>query len=122
MRLKMTEVRVIARAVARQEKEDELRALLQGMLIPTRGEQGCKSYELYESDSTGRFYFDETWESHEALDKHIATPHFRHLDQTVGALLEGPFEVNILKRILTDAAPETLTALNTSSVSPRETK
>jgi quinol monooxygenase YgiN len=118
----MTEVRVIARSVARQGKEDQLRALLQGMLVPTRAEQGCKSYELYESDSTGRFYFDETWESHAALDKHIATPHFRHLEQTVGELLEGPFEVNILKRILTDAVPETLTTVNTSSLSPRETK
>jgi quinol monooxygenase YgiN len=118
----MTEVRVIARSVARKGKEDKLRALLKGMLVPTRGEQGCKSYELYESDSTGRFYFVETWESQAALDKHIATPHFRHLEQTIGELLEGPFEVNILERIVTDAVPETLTALNTSSVSPRETK
>src|ERR1700687_1178201 len=106
MRLKtMTEVRVIARSVARKGKEDQLRALLQGMLVPTRADQGCKSYELYESDSTGRFYFDETWESHAALDKHIATPHFRHQEQTIGESLEGPFEVNILKRILTDTAP-----------------
>ena len=101
----MTEVRVIARSVARIGKEDQLTALLQGMLVPTRAEQGCKSYELCESDSTGRFYFDETWESDAALDKHIATPHFNYLEQAIRELLlEGPFEVNILKRILTDAA------------------
>jgi quinol monooxygenase YgiN len=100
----MTEVRVIARSVARKGNEDELRALLQGMLVPTRDEPGCKSYELYESDSTGRFYFDETWESEAALDQHIATPHFKYLEQAIGELLEEPFEVNILKRILSDAA------------------
>jgi quinol monooxygenase YgiN len=100
----MTEVRVIARAVARKGKEDQLRALLQGMLIPTRAEPGCKSYELYESDSTGRFYFDETWENQAALDEHLATPHFKHLEQTIGELLNEPFEVNILNRILSDAA------------------
>ena len=99
----MAEVRVIARSVARKGKEDQLRALLKGMLAPTRAEQGCKSYELYESDSTGRFYFDETWESQAALDKHTGAPHFRRLEQTIGELLEGPFEVNILRRILTDA-------------------
>ncbi|MCU1232658.1 MAG: hypothetical protein JWP63_625 [Candidatus Solibacter sp.] len=99
----MTEVRVIARSVASRGKEDQLRALLKGMLVPTRAEQGCISYELYESDSTGRFYFDETWESQAALDKHIATPHFRRLEQTIGELLEGPFEVNILTRMLPDA-------------------
>src|ERR1700693_6660919 len=105
MRLKtMTGVRVIERSVARKGREDELRRLLQGMLVPTRGEQGCKSYELYESDSTGRFYFDETWESEAELDKHIATPHFKYLEQAIGKLLEEPFQVNNLKRILSDGA------------------
>ena len=32
----MAEVLVIARSVARKGKEDQLRALLQGMLVPTR--------------------------------------------------------------------------------------
>jgi quinol monooxygenase YgiN len=36
----MTEVRVIARAVARKGKEDQLKALLQGMLAPTHAEPG----------------------------------------------------------------------------------
>ena len=100
----MTEVRVIARSMARKGSEEELRALLQDMLVPTRAEQGCKSYELYESDSTGRFYFDETWKSEAALDKHIASPHFKYLEQAIGELLEEPFEVNILTRILSNGA------------------
>jgi len=100
----VTKVRVIARSVAREGKESQLRALLQGMLVPTRAEQGCESYELYESDTKGRFYFDETWESKAALDKHTATPHFKHLEQAIGELLEEPFEVNILKTVSSDAA------------------
>jgi quinol monooxygenase YgiN len=100
----MTEVRVIARSVARKGNEEKLRALLQGMLVPTRAEQGCKSYELYESDSKGRFYFNETWESEAALDQHAATLHFKHLEQAIGELVEEPFEVNILKRILSNGA------------------
>lgn len=98
----MTEVRVIARSVARKGKENQLRALLQGMLVPTRAERGCESYELYESDSRGRFYFDETWESKAALDEHTTTPHFRHLEQAIGELLED--DVNILRRVLAGAA------------------
>ncbi len=98
----MTEVRVIARSVARKGKEDQIRALLQGMLLSTRAEQGCKSYELYESNTPGRFYFDEIWESEAALSKHIASPHFKHLEHAIVELLEESFEVNILKRILTD--------------------
>ena len=95
----MAEIRVIARFVARERKEDELRALLQGMLTPTRAEPGCNWYELYESDSKGRFYLYESWESQSALDRHIATPHFRRLQQTSGDLLSEPFEVNLVRPI-----------------------
>ena len=100
----MAEVRVIARFVARRGREDQLRELLRGMLAPTRADLGCKLYDLYESDSKGRFYFYETWESQSALDRHAASPHFKHLEQTVGELVKELFEVNILTGILTGAA------------------
>jgi len=100
----MAEVYVIAKSVARKGKEKQLRELLRGMLAPTRAESGCKLYELYESDSKGRFYFYEIWESQSALDQHAASPHFKYLEQTVGELLQEPFEVNILERILTGAS------------------
>jgi quinol monooxygenase YgiN len=99
----MSEVRVIARSVARSGSENQLRELLRGMLVPTRAESGCKLYELYESDSKGRFYFYEIWESQAALDQHAASPHFKHLEQTVGELVQEPFEVNILESILPGA-------------------
>jgi quinol monooxygenase YgiN len=95
----MAEVRVIARSMARKGKQDQLRTLLQGMLAPTRIEPGCKLYELYESDSKGRFYFYERWESQAALDQHMTTPHFKHLEQTIGELVDEPLEVNIVKEL-----------------------
>jgi len=95
----MAEVRVIARFVARKGKEDQLRAVLQGMLAPTRAESGCKLYELYESNSKGRFYIYEIYETQAALDQHAASPHFKRLEQTVGELLQEPFEVNILRAV-----------------------
>ena len=100
----MAKVHVIARFVAREGKENQLRALLQGMLIPTRAESGCELYELYESDSRGRFYLNETWESQAALDRHLATPHFKRLEQTGRELVRESFEVNVVKEIRTSAA------------------
>ena len=99
----MAEVRVIARFVAGNGKEDRLRAVLQGMLAPTRAESGCKLYELYESNSKGRFYIYEIYASQAALDQHAASSHFKHLEQTVGELLQEPFEVNILRTVTTAA-------------------
>jgi quinol monooxygenase YgiN len=100
----MAEVYVIARFVARRGRENELRELLRGMLTLTRAEVGCKLYELYESDSKGRFYFYEIWESQTALDRHAASAHFKHLEQTGGELVQGPFEINILQKIPAGAA------------------
>jgi quinol monooxygenase YgiN len=100
----MATVRVIARFAASEGKENQLRALLQGMSVPTRAESGCELYELYESDSRGRFYLNETWESQAALDRHLATPHFERLKKTGAELVKEPFEVNIVKEILTGAA------------------
>jgi quinol monooxygenase YgiN len=100
----MAEVRVIARSVARRDRENELRELLTGMLAPTRAEEGCKSYELYESDSNGRFYFFEIWSSQAALNRHAVSPHFKHLELTIRELVQEPFEVNILRALPTRTA------------------
>jgi quinol monooxygenase YgiN len=75
----MAEVLLIARFVARTGTEDQLRALLQGVLAPTHAEPGCKLYDLDESDTKGRFFLSERWESQAALDLHTATPHFKRL-------------------------------------------
>ena len=96
----MSEVLVIARFVARKGKEEQLKALLQSMLTPTRAELGCNAYELYESNSSERFYLYENWESRSALEQHKATPHFGRLQKAVGELLIEPFEVNVLRAIL----------------------
>jgi quinol monooxygenase YgiN len=100
----MAEVRVIAKFVARKGRENQVRELLRGMLAPTHAESGCELYELYESDSKGRFYFYEKWESQTALDRHAASPHFKRLERAAGELLQEPFEVNILEKIQTGAA------------------
>jgi quinol monooxygenase YgiN len=70
------------------------------MLNPTRAEPGCKSYDLYESDSKGRFYLYESWESQAALDQHKATTHFKRLAEAGKDLVAEPFEVSVLTRIL----------------------
>jgi quinol monooxygenase YgiN len=92
----MDEIRVIARALARTGKEEQLRKTLIGMLTPTRAEQGCRLYQLYESNNKGLFYFYEEWESQDALDRHTETPHYKQRAQNIRDLFEGAFEVNVL--------------------------
>jgi quinol monooxygenase YgiN len=95
----MKKIRVIARALARAGEEEQLRNILVGMLKPTRAEQGCRLYELYESNDKGLFYFYEEWESQDALDRHTKTLHYKQLAQSVRNLLEGAFEVDVLNSL-----------------------
>jgi quinol monooxygenase YgiN len=95
----MHEVRVIARAVTQQGKGDELKALLQGLVQPTRAEADCKYYELFESNSAGIFLFNELWESQELLDAHAASSPFREIFGRAAALLAEPLEVHLLTSV-----------------------
>jgi quinol monooxygenase YgiN len=85
----MDEIRVIARALARAGKENQLRNALVGMLTPTRAEPGCRLYQLYKSNNRGLFYFHEEWESQAALDRHTETPHYKQLAHSIRDFLEA---------------------------------
>ena len=95
----MEPVRIIARAVARDGKADELKALLRRMVSPTRSEQGCRYYEFFESNVPGVFYFHELWHSKEDLDAHAASSHFTEIFGKAKELLKEPLEVNFLQEI-----------------------
>lgn len=73
-----SEVRVVARVVARPGKEEALRALLGGLIEPTRRELGCVTYELLQNtaDPTD-FTFVEEWSSEADLDAHLQSAHLR---------------------------------------------
>jgi quinol monooxygenase YgiN len=62
-----------------QGREDELAALLRGLVEPTRTEPGCLGYELNSSTEThGRFLFYEKFAGQAALDEHVNSPHFKN--------------------------------------------
>jgi quinol monooxygenase YgiN len=95
----MPEVRVIARAMARDGKAEELKALLRGLIAPTRAEAGCIYYELFESNLPGLFYFNELWESQAHLDAHAASSHFTEVFGKPNALFSEPLEANLLTAV-----------------------
>ena len=79
-------VRVVARVVARPDKVDELREVLLGLLGPTRSEAGCIQYDLLQNatDPTD-FTFVEEWTSFSALEAHLGSD---HLQQAISVFSE----------------------------------
>jgi quinol monooxygenase YgiN len=94
----MPTVRLIARVQAKPGKEQPLRTLLRSLIQPTLAEPQSDTYELYESDHPGRFYFYEIWPDQAALDKHMASAHFQRASSQWGELIDGEPELNILTR------------------------
>ena len=82
-------VKTVAIFVARAGKAGELRALLDGMLAPSRAEPGNLRYDLWQDRADpDRFVLDELYVDNAAVATHRATPHFAGYLATIGDLAE----------------------------------
>ncbi|MGZ4955909.1 MAG: putative quinol monooxygenase [Methylobacter sp.] len=69
-------VRVIARVTSLPDKVEELKGLLLSLVEPTRREQGCVSYHLFQDKTEpAEFVFIEEWANDSAIDAHMTTSH-----------------------------------------------
>ncbi len=85
-------VRVVARLIAFPNKVEDAKALLLGLLEPTRKEPGCLQYNLLQNQADPTdFTFVEEWTSNEALDTHLASEHIQAAIAHIPELIaEGP--------------------------------
>ena len=85
-------VRVIARVIAKATSVEQVRAILIGVVEPTRSEAGCLSYQLLQNLSQATdFAFVEEWATAEAERAHFGTPHISDaLRKLVGLLAAEP--------------------------------
>jgi quinol monooxygenase YgiN len=72
-------VKIVAVLTARTDTTDRLRALLDGMLEPSRAEPGNLRYDLWQDQSDpNRFVLDELYADANAVAAHRATSHFQN--------------------------------------------
>ena len=82
------EVHVFATLVAQAGKEAELRAVLSGLVAPTREEPGCLHYMLHEDpQAPANFYFFEAYKNQDAVNAHMKSPHLAAALGKAGELL-----------------------------------
>jgi quinol monooxygenase YgiN len=82
-------VKIVAVLTARAGAADQLRTLLDGMLVPSRAEAGNLRYDLWQDQSEPtRFVLDELYTNSDAVAAHRATPHFQAYLAAVGDLAE----------------------------------
>lgn len=93
----MSELHVVSTIPAKPETEDAIRATLQALAAESRNEEGCLSYDLYESASTpGMFVTMERWTGRDALELHMTSPHVAEAFGAVEGALTGEVAIHPL--------------------------
>jgi quinol monooxygenase YgiN len=83
-------LRIVATMNAPDGKADELRAVLESLVEPSRAEEGCLGYQLLENlDDPNQFTFVEEWRDKDAIDAHAQTDHFKEGMGKLKGLLAG---------------------------------
>lgn len=91
---------VVAIVETTSERADELKSICNGLIEPTRKEDGCISYELYQDISNpGKFIFIETWQSKEHLDVHLKTPHLVAAGEAFSKILTKELVIMMLNKV-----------------------
>jgi quinol monooxygenase YgiN len=99
-RVKMSEIAVVAISVAKPGYEERLREALEGIVGPTRKEQGALQYDLHRDlQEPRRFVFFERWTSQEALAAHAKSAHITAYKQAVADWVEHA-EIRVVSKIL----------------------
>jgi quinol monooxygenase YgiN len=82
-------VKINAVLVARPGKFDELKALLHGMVAPSRAEAGNLRWDIWRDQAdANRFVLDELYADNAAVAAHRQTAHFQNYVGKIGDLAE----------------------------------
>jgi quinol monooxygenase YgiN len=100
-----------ARVPVKPEARERWLELLAAVTPPSRAEDACQSYVVYEAvESPNAFIFVEQWASIEGLHAHFHTPHFGAFFGGLGDVLAGPPEGTVSDVSSTQTLDEVMAA------------
>jgi quinol monooxygenase YgiN len=87
---------ILARVYIKPGSEADFIAAAQLMVENSNKEEGCLSYQLFQSpyEKTG-FIFVEFYKNQAAIDFHFATPYFKEFGNSIGDMTSKPAEIKI---------------------------
>lgn len=91
---------IVARIRAKPGMEGRMRQDLLGLLVPTRAESGCVTFDLLMdmNDSTV-FVLYENWKDRAALEVHFQQPYVKQVLKAYEETLAEPIEALFLEKI-----------------------
>lgn len=96
----MSEVVVVGSFKAVPGKEAEGLEAFKALVGPTHAEDGCILYALHQgTDDPSRLAFIERWESREALDAHLKTPHIAAVLERAQELFGDSGDITVFEAV-----------------------
>ena len=91
---------ILARFTAKQDKINQAKDALTALLAPTHNEHGCINYDLHQDKTQAtHFFLYENWESKEALDAHMQSPHLQAFIARQEELFAEPFKLSFAEKL-----------------------
>lgn len=85
---------------AKNGKREKLQEELLKLITPTRREEGCLEYILFEDkNQAGTFYMREAFKNYKAFQEHVATAHFKNFESQINELMLEPIELIELEQV-----------------------
>ena len=83
--------------VAKEGHTEQLKHLLEAMVVPSRDEEGCLKYNIYQIEhEPTRFIVIEAWENEDALDGHKESKHYKHYKTNYEVHTADKFSENLI--------------------------
>lgn len=96
----MSDLQVVATIPATPEAAEAIRTALSTLVEQTRQEDGCLSYDLFESAAApNTFVTVERWRDQAALDEHMRSPHLAEAFTAAAGGLAGDVAIHPLNPV-----------------------
>ena len=97
-------ITVFASFYPNEKDVENVKKILQGMVEPTRNEEGNVTYDLYsmddvENEGTETFHLFEIYTGKRSTDFHRETAHYKDYRASIVKYLKKPIQVKVLNKI-----------------------
>ncbi len=92
-------IKIVAKNTVKQENKAKFIETANELIAKSRKENGCISYNLYESTDGKYLTFIEEWKDEKAIESHNNSEHFKAIVPKLGELIEGDMDVALYKEV-----------------------
>jgi len=94
-------MKLVSKRLVKEGRTDDLIKVFEALAGPSRMEEGCISYELFQDTKDPRVMaIIEEWESMDILEKHKRTDHFIRLVPELDECTEKKIDFNIYNKLV----------------------